>query len=174
MTSTTEAKTIRQPNAGLAETIHCFEIWPHRSLGTKGTLYVLGAVAAGCAYVIAIAPVAAFWPLVAGSAMTLCAVAIAFACHHRSACWSERIEIDPMLVRVSRSGRHASRYRSVEFNTSWVRLSATDDRYVESRLTLIESGRSHSIGECLSPAERYALRLELEDSLARARCASRT
>jgi len=86
----------------------------------------------------------------------------------RAARISEKVEIGPRVVRVERIDSHGRR-RTTEFSTHWVRLVLSDDRDVANRLTLTESGRSISIGEFLSPAERKSLAAAIRSTLAAVR-----
>src|SRR5690606_5911592 len=96
------------------------------------------------------------------------AVSAAFLCSMRAARISEKVEIGPRVVRVERIDSHGRR-RTTEFSTHWVRLVLSDDRDVANRLTLTESGRSISIGEFLSPAERKSLAAAIRSTLAAVR-----
>jgi uncharacterized membrane protein len=172
MTSTTEGSGGAGPAGGTATAdaaVASFKIWPHRSMGRCGSLWVLGLVALLAMAVVLRSPPQAFWPLTWGSAVTVAALGLAFWCNHRAARWSETIEIGARTVRIARSGRRAPAPCAAEFNTPWVRLVVHEGRYVEHGLALTESGRSQSIGVCLSPAERLALAEQLAASLARAR-----
>ncbi len=172
MSSITETQAFRRSDVGPADAIQRFEIWPHRSLGARGICHVLAAVAAGGVYIVTWSPAAVFWPLAVGVAVTLIAVTLAFWCNHQAARQSEIVEIGPDVVRISRTDRRGPRDGCVEFNTSWVRLIVSDDRYVANRLTFMQSGRSCSIGAHLSPAERCALAREIGDCLVRLRGAA--
>src|SRR5690606_35815423 len=63
--------------------LHCFTIWPHRSLGAGGLKVLLGIIAAGLALVALRSPPQAFWPIAFGCGLTFAAVSAAFLCNMR-------------------------------------------------------------------------------------------
>lgn len=148
--------------------LHCFTIWPHRSLGAGGLKLLLGIIALGLVHVALRSPPEAFWPIVLGCLLTFAAVLAAFLSNMRAAQIAERVEIGPRFVRVERVDRNG-RCRTTEFSTRWVRLVLRDDWDVANRLMLTESGRSVSIGEFLSPAERKSLADAISSTLAAVR-----
>lgn len=150
--------------------IASFEIWPHRSLGRGGTAALLGFVAAASAAIVIASPPAATWPLAIGAVVTVAALALALWASHRSARLGETVEVGPDHIRVTRAGPRG-RSRSIDFSTGWVRVALADDRHTTNRLVLSESGRSCTIGACLSTAERAALAAAIRASLADARSA---
>src|SRR5690606_6605278 len=136
--------------------LHCFTIWPHRSLGAAGRAALLGVIALALAYIALRSPPAAFWPMAFGCGLTFAAIWLALASNTRAARMSEQVEIGPKLVRVHRLDPRGRR-STVEFSTHWVRVTGSHDRNIANRITLAESGRSISLGEFLSPAERSNL-----------------
>ena len=154
--------------AGLGSHPRVLEIWPHRSLGRLGMAGVLGFVAAGAGLIVAWCPPAAFWPLTCGTALTTALLALAFWCNTRAARLAETILIGPDVVRVV-ARRWGEQDRVQDFATYWVRIGLVQDRRIANRLILRERGRSCSIGEFLSPAERQVLAAELMASLEQAR-----
>lgn len=148
--------------------LHCFNIWPHRSLGAGGLKALLGVIAVALAFVALRSPPQAFWPISFGCVLTFAAVWLAFVSNMRAARMSEKVEIGPRIVRVERVDAQG-RCRTVEFSTHWVRVLVSDDRDTANRITLTESGRRVSIGEFLSPAERKSLADAIRSSLAAAR-----
>lgn len=161
-------RTAVQETANVEAPLHCFTIWPHRSLGAGGLKHVLGVIAVGLLFVALRSPPQAFWPIVFGCVLTFVAVLAAFLSNMRSARISERVEIGPKLIRVERIDPNG-RCRTAEFSTHWVRLVLRDDWEVPNRLTLTESGRSVSIGDFLSPAERKSLADAISSTLAAVR-----
>lgn len=148
--------------------LHCFTIWPHRSLGAAGRAALLGVIALALAYIALRSPPAAFWPMVVGCGLTFGAIWLALTSNVRAARMSEQVEIGPKVVRVHRLDPRGRR-RTVEFSTHWVRVVVSHDRAISNRVTLAESGRSISLGEFLSPAERSSLADAIRASLAAAR-----
>lgn len=139
----------------------CFVLWPHRSLDRRGSRCLHLGVLAGMAWVAAWSSGPATIPIVTACAMTYVGFAVALRHNFRSARLVERIEITPDTVRYERTGP-ATRPRSAEFHTSWVRVVVNPEG---DKLMLRESGRSVSIGEFLSEAEREQLAAELNSSI---------
>lgn len=153
---------------GLEAPLHCFDIWPHRSLGAGGLTMLLGVIAATLTLVALRSPPQVFWPIAFGCVLTFAAISLALMSNMRAARMSEKVEIGPKVVRVHRLGPRRRR-RMVEFSTHWVRVVVSTDRNVANRVTLTESGRRVSIGEFLLPAERSSLADAIRSSLAAAR-----
>lgn len=154
-----------------ADSVASFEIWPHRSLGRRGTGVLLTFVASAAAFIATGSPPTAQIPMTAGALTTVGALALALWCNNRAARYAEIVQIDPKVLRVTRSGRTRAA-RHIEFATGWVRVALTDDGHGGNRLVLSESGRRCVLGTCLSPMERQALATALHESLARARSCS--
>jgi len=146
-------------------------IWPHRSLGRRGTRVVLGIAAAGLFGTVAwVARPAAVFVLVPAAAVFASLLA-AFRLNARRARHMEIIDITGDMVRVMTS--YLGDHRLIErFDPHWVRVELGDHGRVENRLVLTQSGRAVSIGECLSPPEREELAAALRDHIARARAAT--
>ena len=143
-------------------------IWPHRSLGLTGTRIVLGIAAAGLFGSAAwVAQPAAMFVLVPASAVFASLIA-AFKINARRGLYMEIIDISADTVRVMTS--HLGQHRLVgSFDPHWIRIELRDDRRIEKRLILQQSGRAVTVGECLSPPEREDLAAALRDHIARAR-----
>lgn len=146
-------------------------IWPHRSLGHRGTRVVLGIAAAGLFGTVAwVARPAAIFVLIPAAAV-FASLLIAFRLNARRARHMEIIDITADMVRVMTS--YLGDHRLIErFDPHWVRVELGDHGRVENRLVLKQSGRAVSIGECLSPSEREELAAALRDHIARARTAT--
>ena len=146
-----------------------FEIWPHRSLSARGTRIVLAM--AGLVVLVAFlrSPAPRALPLIVGPLLAVGALAFAFRSNNRAAARSgETVEIGPDVVRITRRGGRGS-MAPIEFSTGWVRVAVIQDRNVANRITFQQSGRSCSIGECLSPDERATRAIALQEALAKAR-----
>lgn len=159
------------PRNGLAtgDAVARFEIWPHRSLDARATRIVVILAVALVVVAFIRSPSPYVLPLIIGPLLAVAALAFAFRCNNRSAARTgELVEIGRDVVRITRRSGGGVK-APVEFATGWVRLSITQDRDVANRITLRQSGRSCSIGECLSPDERADLARALENALAEAR-----
>lgn len=145
-------------------------IWPHRSLGRRGTGVVLGIAAAGLFGTVAwVARPAAMFVLIPAMAV-FASLLTAFRLNARRARHMEIIDITADMVRVMTSclGTHQLVER---FDPYWVRVELRDHGRIEKRLVLKQSDRAVSIGECLSPPEREELAAALRDHIARAQAA---
>jgi len=146
-----------------------FEIWPHRSLDARGTRLVLAIATLVVVAAFARNPNPHALPLIIGPLLAVGALAFAFRCNNRAAARSgETVEIWPDVVRVIRRTAKG-RQSPVEFATGWVRVALAQDRDVANRIVLRQSGRTYSVGECLSPDERATLAKALQEALAKAR-----
>ncbi|MEZ5818366.1 MAG: DUF2244 domain-containing protein [Hyphomicrobiaceae bacterium] len=168
MRLTDEACRDPRKSAG-ASSPACFEIWPHRSLGSNGTKALLVFVAVAGFFVFVRSPAVHVLPLAIGPLLAVGALALALWCNNRAAARSrETVEIGPEVVTITR--RDGKRGTSqMQFATGWVRVAVSHDRAITNRVTLSESGRTCSIGEYLSPDERVSLAHALEAKLAEAR-----
>lgn len=152
-----------------ASPVASFEIWPHRSLSPRGTRIVLALAALVGLVAFLRGPAPRAMPLLVGPLLAVAALAVAFRCNNRAAARAgETVEIGPDIVRVVRRNGKVGE-PPVEFSTGWVRLAVTHDRKVANRITLQQSGRTCTLGECLSPDERAMLAKELAAALAEAR-----
>lgn len=144
-------------------------IWPHRSLGRKGTCVVLAIAASGLLGTAAwVAQPAAVFVLVPAAAVFVSLFA-AFRLSARRALRLEIIDISADMIRVMTS--YLGRHQFIDqFSPHWVHVELRDDGHIDKRLILRQSGRAVSIGECLSPPEREelaaALRAHIERALA--------
>lgn len=150
------------------EPMRRFEIWPHRSLGRAGIVFLHCAIAAGLALGALSSPAQLFWPISFGCLLTFGAITVALASNIRSAQAREVIEIGPQVVQVHRVEADGQR-RTMAFATYWVRVVVSHDRNMASRITLVQSGRRTSIGTFLSPTERETLASTLLEALAEAK-----
>ncbi|MBT9289643.1 DUF2244 domain-containing protein [Prosthecodimorpha staleyi] len=157
-------------NAALAETpFFSAVLLPHRSLGPRGFLILMGAVAlvsfaVGLLfYRIGAWPVSGFLGLDAGL------VWFAFRLNYRAARAREEVSVSPHEVVVRRIAAHGpvSEYR---FNPLWVRLDVeeVEDEGV-TRIALRSHGRSLAIGGFLNPDDRTSFAEAFRRALAAAR-----
>lgn len=143
-------------------------IWPHRSLGPKGTLGVVAVAAVGFSVVAPRLAGPAAWFVMLPAGIALASLALAFWLNMRRAERLEIVDISSDLISITTSylGRHQLVDR---FDPHWARVELSDDYKLEKRLILRESGRAVSIGDFLSPLEREQLASELRDKIRRAR-----
>jgi uncharacterized membrane protein len=159
---------VRPPGQGRAAggPLSRFEIWPNRSLDGRQTRRLLAFTSVTGAFIVARSAAIHHLPMLIGPVLAIAALAFALWWNSRAAARiGETIEIGADVVEViPRRDR-----RPIAFKTGWVRVEVSQDRKVANRITLSESGRSCSVGECLSPEERLSLARALKAALAAAR-----
>jgi uncharacterized membrane protein len=141
---------------------------PHRSLGQRGLLILLGVVAvvsllAGLRFVYLGA-----WPVSAIFLADLGLIWGAFKLNNWAARRFEAVELraSELLIRqVDPRGRE----RAIRFQPYWVRLDKPDPERVDSQLVLRSHGRAVAVGSFLPHQERLAFADALGDALRRIR-----
>jgi uncharacterized membrane protein len=141
---------------------------PHRSLGQRGLLILLGGVAAvsllaGLRFVYLGA-----WPVSAILIADLGLIWGAFKLNNWAARRFEAVELraSELLIRqVDPRGRE----RSIRFQPYWVRLDKPDPDQADSQLVLRSHGRAVAVGSFLPHQERLAFADALGDALRRYR-----
>ena len=149
-------------------TVFSATLTPHRSLGPKGFLILMGVLsllsfATGLAFAWSGA-----WPVLGFFGLDVLLVYLAFKLSYRSGRLYERVDLDRerlMLTRVHPSGK-AERY---EFPAYWVRvlLEILPDGRNDMRLT--SHGRTIAFGRFLTNEERESFVTALKQALATAR-----
>ena len=145
---------------------------PHRSLGPRGFLILMSAVAAvsfvaGFAFLLMGA-----WPVFGFFGLDVALIYLAFKLNYRAARLYETIELTPahfLLTRVHPSGRT----EQFDCNPYWasVRLREWPDGRTDLRL--VERGRQLVFGRFLNDDERRGLAGELKAALLQARGGAR-
>lgn len=144
-------------------------LWPNRSLSRRGLrLLLLGSAAAYALPLLA---------LVGSPALLVMAPLLGA---HVGLLWyflrrnsrdgrlTEELRLWPDLVTVERR-EPSGRVRRWSANPFWLRLTLHPEGKVENYLTLRGGGREIELGAFLAPAERVALKAEIEAALARLR-----
>lgn len=138
---------------------------PHRSLGPRGFLGLMCAVAgvaflAGLAFVLLGA-----WPVFAFMGLEVLLVYVAFRVNYRRAGAFERLELTRERLTVRRVD-HWGQERTWRFQPYWLQVEIADSPEPDSPLRLHSHGRSLTIGSFLSAEERLdlarTLRCELD------------
>ena len=144
-------------------------LWPNRSLGGRGHRRLLWVAAGGFALPLAgVAGTPAFWGLLPFCAAALGVLHLALRANTRAGRVVEELTLWPDEMRVERReprGR-VLRWQAVP---AFVRLTLHREARLRNYLTLRGGGREIELGAFLSPAERLALREEIEAALARTR-----
>jgi len=141
---------------------------PHRSLGRRGFLLVMGLLglfsfAAGLAFLLAGA-----WPVVGFLGLEVLLVWLAFRLNDRHARQYERLRLTRDALQVERVTHYGER-RSWWLEPTWLRVEIEEPPEPDSPLTLSARGRSLSIGSFLGAEERLDLARALRRALAEAR-----
>lgn len=139
---------------------------PHRSLGNRGFVLVMGIVAAFSFGVGGITFALGAWPVVGFLGLDLALVYLAFRVSFRSARAKETVRLtDRMLVieRVDAAGRVR---RRVELPPYWLKVDCPEE---EGPLRLISRGRAVTLGAFLAPSQRDQLAADLSAALHRLR-----
>lgn len=126
---------------------------PHRSLGRKGFLILMGAVvavnfAAGMLFLLKGA-----WPVFGFCGLDVALVYWAFRANYRDARAHETVQFSDEELRIRRVDRKG-RTRAWSFQPYWVRLELVMHPDETKDVYLVSHGKALEIAHCLSPAER--------------------
>lgn len=141
---------------------------PHRSLGPRGFLILMGslcAVSFGAG--IAFWAIGA-WPVMGFFGLDVAAIYLAFRLNYRSGRLREFVEVSPDVLTVTRvepSGRRTA----FTCNPYWARVSLREWPDGRNDLRILAQGAVHSFGRCLTDDERREFAQELKGALITAR-----
>ncbi|MEW5684060.1 MAG: DUF2244 domain-containing protein [Pseudomonadota bacterium] len=145
------------------------EIRPNRSLSRRGFMILIGVVTAAnvAAATVFLLHRATFVPVFMG--LDVAALAVAFWASYRSGKVVERVQVSPAEITVSIETPKAVQtvWSSATAFTRVTRLCDEEERVVALGLAL--SGRQIQVAAALSPGERRAFGLALEDAIVQAR-----
>lgn len=155
--------------ANFDDVIFSATLRPHRSLGRRGLVLVIGTVAA-----LSFAAGLYFWwlgawPVIGFLGLDVLAVAFAFRLNQRAARAYEEVEVSRAAIvirRVTASGRR----QEFRFNPYWVRLEmeqAEDEGVI--RIALRARGERLPVGAFLNPGDRGSFAIAFGAALAEAR-----
>lgn len=142
---------------------------PHRSLGPRGFLVVMGIIA-GISFVCGLAfLMMGAWPVFGLFGLDVLAIWWGFRLNYRAARACEEITVTPSVIRLRHVAADGTEYRE-ELNPLWTRLTcdAIEDFGVQ-RLALEMRGRPYVIGSFLHTAQREELAESLSRALAEAK-----
>ena len=144
-------------------------LWRHRSLTPEGFVWVMGGAAAALVLpLVAVIGRAVRWGLLPFAALALWGLWRGVQHGWQNGGTREEVVLEPARLTVTR--RDPGRADRVwQANPYWVRLALRRDGPVEDYLTLTDGSREIELGAFLAPAERRALRAEIEDALAEVR-----
>lgn len=141
---------------------------PHRSLGPRGFLVLMSAIA-GVAFIAGMAFfVLGAWPVFGFMGLEVLLVYIAFRVNYRRADAFERLELTPDRLTVRRVD-HWGEEAVWQFQPYWLQVEIADPPENDSQLSLRSHGRSLTIGSFLSPQERLDLARSLRAELTKLR-----
>jgi uncharacterized membrane protein len=140
---------------------------PHRSLGRRGFLIVMGVIALvnfaiGLSFYLLGA-----WPVAGFTGLDVALIWFAFRINFADAQRVERIEITPHEVILQRFA-HGQNSQAKRFLRRWlqIELDVDRDRDIIGGLYLQSQGKRTEIGKFLAPHERKELAAELRSALA--------
>ena len=146
-------------------------ITPHRSLGPRGFLLVMGTLAcfsfgAGLGFYLLGA-----WPVVGFLGLDVLLVWLAFRINYRQARQYERLSLTRDALTVERMTFYGER-RAWTFQPAWLRVELERPPEPDSALYLASHGRRFAVAAFLSAQEKLELADALEAGLRRARQAT--
>ncbi len=148
-------------------------LWPNRSLSRKGSIWVLGLVAAGLSLpIIPFLGTRAGLGLIPFALIALLSLHLALRRSYFDGRLTEHLRLWPDLITVERREPKGAVKRWYA-NPFWVRLRLIENAHIEKYLTLEGNHREIELGAFLSPGERESLYRDLETALAQVRRSDR-
>ena len=156
-------------NAAADAPIFATVLTPHASLGPRGFLAVMTAIAGISFTAGTVFWLAGAWPVIGFMGLDVLLVYVAFRLSYRAARAAEEITVTRAKLTVRRVAADG-RTSVVDLDPYWARLEV-DSRpeYGVTGLRLASHGRRHAVGTFLGPGEREVLAVALAAALAEAR-----
>lgn len=149
--------------------IFSLTLWPHRSLGRKGSGVVIGLAALGLSIpLLGLIGTTAAWGMLPFMLLVLLSLYWAFRRSHWDAGLTEELRLWPDLITVVRREPRGI-VRRWHANPFWVQIRLHENAPIEKYLTLRGNGREIEIGAFLAPWEREELFRDLTRALGNAR-----
>ena len=146
---------------------------PHRSLGPRGFLILMGLLA-GVSFVTGLVfTLMGAWPVFAFFGLDVALVYLAFRLSYRSGRAYELVELTPdalTLTRVDPAGRR----QTVDFNPYWVRVELDEKPDGRTDLQVALHHQRHSFGHCLNDDEKREFAVALQSAQLSARYPNRS
>jgi uncharacterized membrane protein len=141
---------------------------PHRSLGPRGFLTVMG-ILSGVSFAtgLAFAWIGA-WPVLAFFGLDVLIVYVAFKLSYRAGRLYEQIDVHPEQLRLTRVHPTGQR-ESYDFSTYWVRVILSTGADGRSDMRLASHGREIPFGRFLTNEERESFVDALKAALSKAK-----
>lgn len=173
MTAARDREMPEQSQTAEEEVLFDAVLSPHRSLGPRGFLLLMGAVAAvsfaaGLAFALAGA-----WPVMGFFGFDALLIYFAFRVNYRRARRRETLQLTREALRIEKIDA-AGRVRRIDLQPYWLQVRIDDPPRNDSELTLQSHGRHWSIGSFLSAEEKGELAEALRDALQRVRATPET
>lgn len=141
------------------------ELWPHQSLTGQGFVWFIGATAFMlCLPLLAVLGSPVLWVLLAFFALAMAGIWQAIMRNRRHREVREHLTLTPEQLHLTHASNDGSR-KEWSANPYWVTARLRHDGPVESYLTLRGSNREVELGRFLTPDERKALYVEVENRL---------
>jgi uncharacterized membrane protein len=143
---------------------------PHRSLGPRGFLVLMGAIGTVSFVTGMVFLVMGAWPVMGFFGLDVALIYLAFKLNYRSGRLHELVELTPETLTVTRV--HPSGKRECfDFNPYWVRVLVAVGPQGRTDLRLTSHGREFSFGRFLTDDERRDFSDALKGALIEARTA---
>lgn len=137
---------------------------PHRSLGRRGFLLLMGVLCAVSFTAGMIFVSKGAWPVLGFFGLDVLLVYAAFRWNYRSARMFETIRLSGQDLEVAHVNAEGQR-RTWRFHPYWVRLDVARGGVDDGRLRITSHGRGVYVGDFLSPPERLDLAAALSQAL---------
>jgi uncharacterized membrane protein len=157
------------PTDNFDDVIFSATLVPHRSLGRRGFLMLMGGIAALWFLLGLFFWSLGAWPIVGFGGLDILAIYIAFKLNYRAARAHEEISVSRAEI-VIRKVTASGRAQELRFNPHWVRLEVveSEDEGV-TRIALRASDRRVPVGAFLNPEDRRSFARAFGAALATAR-----
>lgn len=147
-------------------------LWPHRSLGRRGSGVVIGLAAAGLSIpLFGLFGTSAAWGMLPFLLAVLFLLYWALRRSYSDGRLTEELCLWPDLITVVRR-EPRGRVRRWQANPFWVQIKLHENAAIEKYLTLKGNGREIELGAFLAPWERETLYADLCRALAEARASA--
>jgi uncharacterized membrane protein len=142
---------------------------PHRSLGRRGLVLLIGGIAALSFLIGVYFWWLGAWPVIGFLGLDVLAVALAFKLNERAARAFEEVEVSRAAI-VIRKVRPDGRAQEIRFNPQWVRLEVEEvEEEGVVRIVLRARDQRVPVGASLNPEDRKSFARAFRAGLATAR-----
>lgn len=152
------------------DTIFSATLAPHRSLGRRGFLFLMGGIAGLWFLTGLFFWSLGAWPVIGFFGLDFGVIWLAFKLNYRAARAYEEVEVSRTAL-VIRKATPSGRVQELRFNPAWVRLEVVtgmDDKHVK-QIAVRTRDRSVPVGHFLNPEDRASFARAFGTALAAAR-----